>query len=112
LIFVAGCFLEANLVRKEIAVVVTCLAIVGLTSRCFIRSTDWSSAETFYRRTLLAGASSIRVCVNLAMIYSARGEKEKAERILRKVLKTSPDYLVARNNLATILAQRGQEAEA
>ena len=52
------------------------------------------------------------MCVNLATIYSKRGEKAKAERMLRKVLQVDPSYLVARNNLAALLSERGEKAEA
>jgi protein O-mannosyl-transferase len=112
LVFVAGCCLELPLRGRRIALVVTCAAVLGLGARSFIRSSDWVTAETFYRRTLLAGGSSVRMCVNLATIYSKRGEKARAESILRKVLRVDPSYLVARNNLAALLSQRGQKAEA
>ena len=52
------------------------------------------------------------MCVNLATIYSGRGEKARAESILRRVLKVDPNYLLARNNLANLLSQRGEKAEA
>lgn len=52
------------------------------------------------------------MCVNLAATYSGRGEKAKAESILRKVLKVNPNYLVAQTNLAALLSQRGEKAEA
>jgi protein O-mannosyl-transferase len=112
LVFVAGCCLEFPLLGRRVALAVTCAAVLGLGTRSFIRSTDWASAETFYRRTLLAGGSSIRVCVNLATIYSGRGEKARAESILRTVLKVDPNYLLARNNLANLLSQRGEKGEA
>jgi protein O-mannosyl-transferase len=112
LVFVAGCCLELPLLGRRIVLAVTCAAVLGLSARSFIRSTDWASAETFYRRTLLAGGSSVRVCVNLATIYSGRGEKARAESILRKVLKVDPNHLLARNNLANLLSQRGEKAEA
>jgi Flp pilus assembly protein TadD len=50
--------------------------------------------------------------VNLAAIYSNRGENARAENILRKVLQIDPTYLVARNNLAALLSDRGQTKEA
>jgi Flp pilus assembly protein TadD len=112
LIFIAGCCLELPVLGRRIVLAVTCAAVLGLGTRSFIRSTDWASAETFYRRTLLAGGTSVRVCVNLATIYSGRGEKARAESILRKVLKVDPDHLLARNNLANLLSQRGEKAEA
>ena len=112
LVFVAGCCLELPLLGRRVVLAVTCAAVLGLGTRSFIRSTDWASAETFYRRTLLAGGGSVRVCVNLATIYSGRGEKARAESILRTVLKVDPNYLLARNNLSSLLSQRGEKAEA
>ncbi|HMG03927.1 MAG TPA: tetratricopeptide repeat protein [Chthoniobacterales bacterium] len=112
LIFVAGCCLELPLAGRRIAVGLACAAVLGLGARSFVRSTDWVSAETFYQRTLRAGGSSVRMCVNLATIYSKRGESARAESILRKVIKVDPTYLVARNNLAALLSERGEKTEA
>jgi tetratricopeptide (TPR) repeat protein len=112
LVFVAGCYLELPRFGKKIALPITCAVVLGLSARSFVRSSDWVSEETFYRQTLLAGGSSVRMCVNLATIYSKRGENAKAESILRKVLRVDPGYLVARNNLASILSGRGKTAEA
>jgi Flp pilus assembly protein TadD len=112
LLFVAGCCLELPRLGTRIAVAAACAVVLGLSTRSFVRSTDWVSAETFYQRTLQAGGLSVRMCVNLATIYSKRGETDKAERLLRKVIQVEPTYLVARNNLAALLSQRGQKAEA
>jgi Flp pilus assembly protein TadD/peptidoglycan/LPS O-acetylase OafA/YrhL len=112
LVFVAGCCLELPRLGIRIALPVACALVLGLGARSFVRSSDWVSAETFYQRTLLAGGISVRMCVNLATIYSKRGETDKAERMLRKVLTADPNYLVARNNLAALLSQRGQKKEA
>jgi tetratricopeptide (TPR) repeat protein len=50
--------------------------------------------------------------VNLGVIYALRGEHAKAEAILRKVLQVSPDYPLARNNLAIALSHQGKTKEA
>jgi Flp pilus assembly protein TadD len=86
--------------------------VLALSARSAIRSSDWVDPETFYQRTFLAGGSSCRVGVNLAMLYSKRGEYGKAETILRKVLRVYPDYPVARNNLAETLFRQGKTKEA
>jgi Flp pilus assembly protein TadD len=52
------------------------------------------------------------VAVNLATIYSQRGENERAEGILRKVIQVDPGYWVARNNLGVNLSAQGKVAEA
>jgi len=110
--FAAGCFLELPRFGRSIALPIVCAIVLGLSARSFVRSTDWVIEETFYRQTLLAGGTSPRMCVNLAAIYSARGENAKAESLLRRVLQADPTYLVARNNLASILSARGQTADA
>lgn len=111
-VFVVGCALELPRRTWKLATVAACIAIVGLSVRSFIRSSDWVTPETFYRRTLTAGGSSVRMAVNLATIYSQRGENARAESILRKVLHVDPSYLVARNNLGSVLSAQGKVAEA
>ncbi len=111
LVFVAGCCLELPRLGARIALTVGCAVVLGLSARSFVRSGDWAAAETFYQRTLQSGGVSVRVCVNLASSYSKR-DKAKAERLLRRVLEIDPSYLVARNNLAALLSERGEKAEA
>jgi len=112
IIFLTACCLEFPRLGRRISVGFACLAVIGLSARSFIRSSDWITAETFYQRTLLAGGNSVRMGVNLAAIYSKRGENARAENILRKVLQVDPTYLVARNNLGALLSDRGQTKEA
>ncbi|MEY2489143.1 MAG: protein O-mannosyl-transferase [Verrucomicrobiota bacterium] len=111
-IFLAGVAFELPARFRRGAVAYACLAVVALSARSAIRSSDWIDPETFYQRTFLAGGSSCRVGVNLAMLYSKRGEHGKAEAILRKVLRVYPDYPVARNNLADVLFRQGKTKEA
>lgn len=111
-IFVVGCVLELPLRSRKLATVIACLAIGGFSMRSFIRSSDWVTPETFYRHTLLAGGTSVRMAVNLAQIYSQRGENARAESILRKILQADPSYLVARNNLGSVLSAQGKADEA
>jgi tetratricopeptide (TPR) repeat protein len=111
-IFLAGCALELPVGSRKLLTMAACFVIGGLTARSFVRSTDWVNPETFYVRTLSAGGTSIRMAVNLATIYSEHGEKAKAENILRKVVRIDPTYLVARNNLASVLSAQGKAAEA
>jgi Flp pilus assembly protein TadD len=89
-----------------------CVAVAALSARTAIRSSDWKDPETFFRRTFAAGGTSSRIGVNLAVIYAMRGEHAKAEAILRKVLQVSPEYPLARNNLALALSAQGKTKEA
>jgi protein O-mannosyl-transferase len=112
LIFLAGCVVDLPLRWRRVSVAFACLAVIGLSARSVVRSTDWADEETFYTRTIKAGGSSVRAAVNLAEIYSQRGDKAGAERIFRIVLKLTPDYPMARNNLANLLHQEGRKDEA
>ena len=49
---------------------------------------------------------------NLGQVYANRGEYAKAEATLRKVLRVSPDYPIARSNLAEVLLREGHKKEA
>ena len=111
-IFLAGVAFELPARFQRGAMALACGAVVALSARSAIRSSDWVDPETFYQRTFLAGGSSCRVGVNLAMLYSKRGEYAKAETILRKVLRVYPDYPVARNNLADVMLRQGKTKEA
>lgn len=112
LIFLAGCAIDLpKRFRTALAGFAT-VAVIALGVRSGIRSTDWVTPATFYERTVAAGGESARLSVNLALIYSDRGDDEKAEVLLRRLLKSSPDFPVARNNLASLLQRKGQVAEA
>jgi protein O-mannosyl-transferase len=111
-VFVVGCALELPRRTWKLAMATACLAVVGLSARSFVRSSDWVDPETFYLRTLLAGGTSVRMAINLATIYSQRGENARSEAILRKVLQVDPAYVTAQNNLANALWKQGKESEA
>ena len=53
-----------------------------------------------------------RIGVNLAQIYANRGEYAKAEKFYRRVLAITPDYPIARTNLADVLFRENKKAEA
>jgi tetratricopeptide (TPR) repeat protein len=112
LIFLGGVLLDLPKSAWRPAFALACFAVVGLSARSALRSSDWVDPETFYRRTFAAGGSSTRVGVNLAVIYAERGEHAKAEAILRKVLQIQPDHPIARNNLANALFRQGKKEEA
>jgi Flp pilus assembly protein TadD len=111
-IFLAGILFELPARWLRPAMVFGCVAVAGLSARTAIRSSDWKDPETFFRRTFAAGGSSSRIGVNLAVIYATHGEHAKAEAILRKVLQVSPEYPLARNNLALALSAQGKTKEA
>ena len=112
LIFVAGCLIEISPRYWKIVVIPLVLAAAALGVRSYLRSTDWVSAETFYRRTLQSGGTSARTGLNLALIYADREDYAGAEKIIRKVLEVAPDYPIAQNNLASALSHQGKTHEA
>jgi protein O-mannosyl-transferase len=112
LIFLAGCVMDFPPRWRHAGMVFGAMAVIALSARSFVRSSDWISNETFARRTLSAGGASIRLALLLAQSYSNRGDYVEAEKILRKALQMSPDYPIARNNLADALSHLGKEKEA
>jgi Tfp pilus assembly protein PilF len=112
LIFIVGVLFDLPARYLRFPIAFACIAVVGLSARSAIRSSDWVDPETFFRRTFAAGGSNSRIGVNLAVIYAAHGEHAKAETILRKVLQVSPNYSLARNNLAIALSRQGKMKEA
>src|SRR5438876_5097897 len=111
LLFLAGCALELPRRFGMGLIAVAAIAMLALSVRSTVRSSDWSDAEKFYKRTIAAGGLSPRVGVNLAQIYADRGEYVVAEKMLRYILEATPDYPIARNNLANVLAHEGKVAE-
>jgi tetratricopeptide (TPR) repeat protein len=112
LIFLAGCILVLPVRFRRASIAVACLAVSALSGRSLVRSTDWADEETFYTRTIAAGGSSTRAAVNLAEVYSRKGNLKSAEQVFRRVLELTPDYPMARNNLANLLHKEGRRAEA
>ena len=112
ILFVAGCLVALPRPALKLAPVMACLFVVGLSGRSYIRSGDWLNSEIFYTRTLAAGGGSVRVVLNLALVYSAKGEYHHAEMLLRRALELCPSYLIARNNLANVLQSEGKTEEA
>jgi hypothetical protein len=112
LIFLAGWAVELPVNWRTWATAAAALATLALGARSFIRSGDWSNEETFYTRTLAAGANSGRVAVNLAQIYVRRGDYAAGEKILRRLMETNPTYPTGRNTFAALLSLEGKKAEA
>jgi tetratricopeptide (TPR) repeat protein len=112
LVFASGCCVEFPRRLTRFVAPLICVAALALSARSFIRSTDWVDEETFYRRTVAAGGISVRIALNLGQIYSSRGEYPQAEVLYRRILKISPDYLIARTNLGDALIHQGKMAEA
>jgi tetratricopeptide (TPR) repeat protein len=112
LIFIVGCLVELPASYRTSLASIACLAAIALSVRSAMRSGDWAVPETFYQRTIAAGGNSLRVSENLAEIYARRGDRKKAEALLRKILEVTPEFPLARNSLARILFEEGKRSEA
>jgi Flp pilus assembly protein TadD len=112
LMFIVGCALELTVPLQRLAVGLACLAAIGFGIRSAYRSGDWTSNENFARQTIASGGGSMRIVLLLAQSYANRGDYAAAEHLLRRGLQLSPDYPMARNNLADALAHQNKEKEA
>ena len=112
LVFLSGWVIEIPFNWRHAITCTAALAVVALGGRSFVRSSDWSNEETFYKRTLASGGNSERVSVNLAQIYARRHDYPAAEKLLREILQRNPDYPTARNTLAAVLRLKGNKTEA
>jgi tetratricopeptide (TPR) repeat protein len=88
------------------------IVVLALSVRSAERSSDWTTTEHFYKRTIAAGGNSARVSLNLGQLYAARGEYARAEKIFREILRNVPDYPIAKSNLANALYQQAKTKEA
>ncbi len=70
LLFLGGCALDLPRRFGTGLTAVAAIAILALSVRSAIRSSDWGNEENFYKRTIAAGGLSPRVGVNLAQIYA------------------------------------------
>ncbi|EDY17449.1 Tetratricopeptide TPR_4 protein [Chthoniobacter flavus Ellin428] len=112
LIFLAGVVIELPPRAHRLAGWVAVVAIVALGVRTTIRAGDWVDAETFCARTIADGGATPRILSALAGIYGQRGELQKQEQILRKMIVQFPEYAPARLNLGICLSRQGKKAEA
>jgi hypothetical protein len=72
LIFLAGCAFDIRPSRRGAIVALAAFAVLALASRSMLRSSDWADEETFYKRTIAAGSTTLRVAANLAQVYSRK----------------------------------------
>jgi tetratricopeptide (TPR) repeat protein len=78
-----------------------------LAGRSTVRSGDWVTPQVFYERTIAASGWSPRVGLNLGIIYSSQGRLAEARQLLERTLACWPDYPLARNHLAAVVAKEG-----
>jgi Flp pilus assembly protein TadD len=111
-VFLTGCLIELPQRFQRMSVACVLFLAAALGARSYMRSTDWVTAETFYRRTIASGGGSPRSALNLGQIYLDRGDYAQAEKIFRRVLAIAPDYPLAESNLASALWHQGKASEA
>ncbi len=112
LIFAAGALLDLPARSRRFLATGACAAALALSLRSATRSSDWTTAEHFYKQTIAAGGTSTRVSLNLGQIYASRGEYARAEACFRGILAGFPNYAIAQTNLANVLVHEGKKAEA
>jgi hypothetical protein len=112
LIFLAGVVIELPARLQVAAAWLLVAAIAGLGARTAVRSADWVDAETFCVRTVADGGATPRILSALASIYGQRGDYQKQEQILRKMLVQFPEFTPARMNLGICLSHLGRKDEA
>lgn len=76
------------------------------------QNNHWANAEELYSYTLGYGPKNSELYNNLASIYQARGETEKAVSFYGKAIQSQPDYADANYNLAVTYHQLGKMKEA
>jgi len=112
LIFACGWAMELPVRARRILMAIAPVVVVALSARSVVRSSDWSSAETFYRHSLSSGAAKPRMALNLGLALAEKQEYKNAEPLLRKVVAVYPDYPIATNALAHVLFRQGKTEEA
>jgi protein O-mannosyl-transferase len=112
LVWLSGCAYRLPVGYRRVVLSVAAIAVIGLSSRSFVRSSDWANEEAFYKRTFEAGSRSARVALNLGQIYLNRNAYAQAERVFRSVLEQNPNYPSAQANLAATLYREGRIEEA
>ncbi len=112
LLFAVGVALDLPRGTRPILAGCAGLAVIALSFRAAERSSDWTTAEHFYQRTIAAGGTSVRVSLNLGQLYAQRGEYGRAEKTFRGILTAVPNFAIAQSNLANVLYLQGRKAEA
>lgn len=112
LIFFVGVWMESGKRLQPLLTAVGCIAVIGLGARSFFRSGEWINPETLYRESLAAGSAKTRFVLNLAQTYAAEKNYAKAERLLRGLTASNPNYAMGQNALAHLLLEEGKAGEA
>jgi protein O-mannosyl-transferase len=112
LVFACGWAMEYSSHTRQTILAGAFVAVAALTVRSVVRSSDWVSAETFYRHSLASGAAKPRIALNLAIILTGKHNYKAAEPLLRRLVALYPDYPIASNALAHVLFRQGKIDEA
>ena len=123
LLFLVGVGLELPALRGRSTswfLTLSVVVIVGaLGLRTWYRSFDWMDEVTFFRQTIANGGDVPRARAGLASAYGRQavnsGEEKASDQavaMLRDLVRRYPKVTSSRINLANLLAQRGETAEA
>lgn len=112
LIFLAGAVMALPERGRIVVAWIAVAAMVTLGVRTSVRAGDWIDSETFCARTIADGGATPRILMSLASIYGQRGDYQKQERVLRKMIAQFPEFAPGRMNLGICLSRQGRTAEA
>ncbi|HSI14935.1 MAG TPA: tetratricopeptide repeat protein [Chthoniobacter sp.] len=112
LIFLAGAVMALPPRGRLVVAWASVAAMIALGVRTAVRAGDWVDAETFCARTIADGGATPRILSALSSIYGQRGDYQKQEQILRKMIAQFPEFAPARMNLGICLSRQGRSAEA
>ena len=76
--------------------------------RTYLRAEEWGDIEKFYLNELKYGDSA-RICNNLAMYYSDKGNDAKAIKFYNKSIKTNDSFPQPHHNLGNIYWEQGNK---
>ena len=107
----ASCAARAGLSPKGIAAIVAAVA-VALLALTELQLQTWRNSETLWNHALACDPGNPIAHYNLGLVLEAAGHQDEAVDHYRLSLRSDPAYLPARNNLATILIERGWIEEA
>jgi protein O-mannosyl-transferase len=88
------------------------IVLVVLGIRTIAQAVHWADDYALFSHTIRVNPSSFAGYNNLANAYYADGDYESAERYYRMAVKLRDDLVVARSNLANVLALQGRIDEA
>ncbi|MEP7071117.1 MAG: hypothetical protein ABI839_01890 [Verrucomicrobiota bacterium] len=93
-------------------IVGSCLWMLALGGRSFVRAGDWNNQRTFLERNIAAGGDSARMLINLAALEMSGNRLDLASDLFRRALAREPGQPLASLNLAAVELRKNEFAAA